>query len=61
MEHECPNCKTKLQWDSNSPHRPFCSEQCKNKDFIAWANEENKFPGTPEYDNFLSDELDKPL
>lgn len=59
MDYECPNCKDKLQWDSNNPYRPFCSEQCKNKDFIAWANEKVSIPGSPDYDDLLSGELDE--
>ena len=53
MEYECPCCKTPLTWDTNNPWRPFCSERCKNKDFIAWANEENTLP-----DNNILNELD---
>lgn len=53
MEYECPCCKTPLTWNPENPWRPFCSERCKNKDFIAWANEENKLP-----DNNILDELD---
>jgi uncharacterized protein len=44
MEYECPNCKTRLVWDIKNPHRPFCSERCKNIDLVAWANEKNRVP-----------------
>ena len=58
MEIECPNCKAKLQYDVKNPNRPFCSEQCKNKDFIGWADEKKSIPGSPDYDDLLSGELD---
>lgn len=54
MEYRCPNCKALLQWTPENPHRPFCSERCKNKDFVAWANEANRLPGNNEYDDLLS-------
>lgn len=57
IEYSCPNCKTMLQWFSENPHRPFCSERCKNRDFVAWANETNRLPGVSEYDDLSSDEL----
>lgn len=56
--YKCPHCQTKLEWDINNPHRPFCSERCRNRDFIAWANEENYLPGSSVYDGVLSDDLD---
>ncbi|HEY9032353.1 MAG TPA: DNA gyrase inhibitor YacG [Pseudomonadales bacterium] len=56
--YNCPGCGTALTWDKNNPHRPFCSEQCKNRDFIAWANEENRLPGSSVYDDILSNDLD---
>ncbi|MCR8923677.1 DNA gyrase inhibitor YacG [Dasania sp. GY-MA-18] len=54
---ECPSCKRKLQWDSNNPYRPFCSQSCKDKDFVAWANEENVIGGNSVYDDLLSGDL----
>jgi endogenous inhibitor of DNA gyrase (YacG/DUF329 family) len=53
----CPTCKTKIEWTTKNPHRPFCSDQCRNKDFISWANEETVIPGNPVYDDLLSDDL----
>ncbi|MFA7553690.1 MAG: DNA gyrase inhibitor YacG [Spongiibacteraceae bacterium] len=53
----CPTCKTKIEWTTKNPHRPFCSDRCRNKDLIAWANEENVVPGNPVYTDALSDEL----
>ncbi|MGJ8687373.1 MAG: DNA gyrase inhibitor YacG [Spongiibacteraceae bacterium] len=53
----CPSCKATTPWDSANPSRPFCSAQCKNQDFIAWANEENTIPGSPVYADMLSEDL----
>lgn len=54
---ECPACGTALKWSQTNPNRPFCSESCRNKDFVAWANEENVVPGNSMYDDLLSDDL----
>ncbi len=53
----CPSCSSKNEWTTDNPNRPFCSESCRNKDFVAWANEENVMPGNSVYDDFLSDDL----
>ncbi|MCJ8340488.1 MAG: DNA gyrase inhibitor YacG [Pseudomonadales bacterium] len=34
----CPQCKKKLIWSSDNPHRPFCCERCKLIDLGAWAS-----------------------
>lgn len=54
---QCPNCKTPIKWSEDNENRPFCSESCRNKDFIAWANEENIMAGNSVYDDVLSDDL----
>lgn len=59
MQYNCPNCQTALEWNNKNPHRPFCSEQCRNRDLIAWANEENRLPGNTLYDDVLSDDLEE--
>ena len=53
----CPACKTRIEWSAQNPNRPFCSERCRNKDFVAWANEENKMAGNAIYDDLLSNDL----
>ena len=58
MNYKCPKCDTELTWDSKNPNRPFCSDTCKNADFIAWANEENALPGSPDYDEMFSKDLE---
>ncbi len=58
MKYQCPNCKTELEWNNNNTHRPFCSDRCKNKDLIAWANEENTIAGSADFDDVHSADLD---
>ncbi|NRB40922.1 MAG: DNA gyrase inhibitor YacG [Pseudomonadales bacterium] len=58
MKYKCPKCQTELEWDSKNPNKPFCSERCKNHDLVAWANEENKFAGSPEWDDVMSGEIE---
>lgn len=50
----CPKCQKAVEWSSDNPYRPFCSERCKLIDFGAWANEEHSIPGNPELDDMLS-------
>ena len=39
--NNCPNCGLEIEWNQSNLARPFCSESCKNKDFIAWSNEDH--------------------
>ena len=55
---QCPGCKAEIAWDLSNPFRPFCSEQCRNKDFVAWADETHVVPGSPTYDDLLSGDLE---
>lgn len=54
---KCPTCSAETIWSEANPHRPFCSERCRNKDFIDWANEEHRIGGNNDYDDLLSDDL----
>lgn len=58
MQYKCPSCKTEIEWNKNNEFRPFCSAQCKNKDFMGWANEEHVLEGSSAYDDLLSDEIE---
>ena len=58
LEVQCPSCKQSVIWDRNNPHRPFCSAQCKNQDFVSWANEEHSIAGDPLHDGVLSGDID---
>lgn len=56
---KCPTCHAEVVWSEENPHRPFCSERCRNKDFVDWANEEHRIGGNNDYDDLLSDDLTK--
>ena len=47
MKLNCPVCKKLIEWNDNYPHRPFCSERCKQIDFGDWATEAHSIPGNP--------------
>lgn len=34
----CPHCRKEVPWHEN-PHRPFCSERCRQIDLGHWATE----------------------
>lgn len=40
----CPQCSKSIEWSTENPYRPFCSERCKMLDLGAWANEEYQIP-----------------
>ena len=44
LKIKCPRCRAETVWEGN-PHRPFCSERCKNIDLAAWADEEYRIAG----------------
>lgn len=54
---KCPGCGAESSWSSANPLRPFCSQRCKDKDFIAWANEEQLIHGNSDYDDILSEDI----
>jgi uncharacterized protein len=41
---KCPTCQKRVEWNVNSPYRPFCSKRCQLIDLGDWANEENRLP-----------------
>ena len=55
---QCPHCKVPNEWSESNPYRPFCSETCKNNDFVGWANEQHRIAGSSEYDDLLSEAQD---
>ena len=57
---KCPCCQTEAIWSRTNPHRPFCSQRCKDQDFVAWTNEERTIQGNSVYDDILSEELTQP-
>jgi endogenous inhibitor of DNA gyrase (YacG/DUF329 family) len=40
----CPNCGMVLQWSTDNPFRPFCSERCKLIDLGQWATGAYRIP-----------------
>jgi endogenous inhibitor of DNA gyrase (YacG/DUF329 family) len=42
----CPQCGKAAAWSPANPHRPFCSERCKQIDLGAWASEQYRVPVT---------------
>jgi len=53
---KCPSCSQQVEWVEKNSFRPFCSETCKNKDFIGWANEEKQLSGNAVYDDVFSEQ-----
>lgn len=51
----CPACGTTILWSTDFPERPFCSRRCRQRDFIGWANEEQRIAGNPIYDDVFSE------
>ena len=39
---KCPTCQVQVFWNSQSPHRPFCSKRCQLIDLGEWSEENNK-------------------
>ncbi len=56
---KCPTCKADVIWSAQSEFRPFCSERCKNTDFISWANAEHQLPGEPLLDELMSEDIER--
>lgn len=44
MKVNCPQCQIQVEWDSNNPHRPFCSKRCQLIDLGEWASENHAIP-----------------
>jgi endogenous inhibitor of DNA gyrase (YacG/DUF329 family) len=52
----CPRCAKQVEWRSDNPWRPFCSEHCKTMDLGAWASESYRIP-VVEYDDIDASEF----
>ncbi|SDJ64644.1 DNA gyrase inhibitor YacG [Billgrantia gudaonensis] len=52
----CPQCRRKVEWRTDNPYRPFCSERCKLLDLGAWAEESHRIAGEPALDETNIDE-----
>lgn len=51
----CPTCRKPVQWSTENPYRPFCSERCKLIDLGAWASEQHVIPGDATVDGVSSE------
>jgi len=56
---DCPTCKKKVPWNSESPHRPFCSDRCRLIDLGEWASENHKIAGESAMDEASSDLMEQ--
>lgn len=43
LKVNCPTCKQEFSYYEKDS-RPFCSERCRNHDFIAWTEEQRAIP-----------------
>jgi endogenous inhibitor of DNA gyrase (YacG/DUF329 family) len=55
MKVNCPSCRKIVDWNDNSPFRPFCSKTCQLIDLGEWADEEKSIPCGPSKDAELSE------
>ncbi|MDO4794767.1 MAG: DNA gyrase inhibitor YacG [Brachymonas sp.] len=56
----CPQCGADSVFDATlNPHRPFCSQRCKQIDLGAWSSESYRMPQPLE--NPMSDDAPLPL
>lgn len=53
---KCPTCAKSVEWGPQSPHRPFCSDRCRQIDLGAWASDVYRVEG----DAPLDDDGDPP-
>lgn len=42
MKVNCPTCQKEVIWQTESQHRPFCSDRCRLIDLGEWAQENHK-------------------
>ncbi len=60
MKVPCPTCQKAVEWSSDNPFRPFCSERCKLIDLGEWADESHRIAGKPDpsqMENMSDEEL----
>jgi endogenous inhibitor of DNA gyrase (YacG/DUF329 family) len=44
MKVKCPTCGKSVEYSSENPFRPFCSQRCATLDLGAWADEKYTVP-----------------
>lgn len=57
MNVNCPTCQKDVEWNENSPERPFCSKRCRMIDLGEWASESHAIPGRPSEEELMSEQL----
>ncbi|HMS06452.1 MAG TPA: DNA gyrase inhibitor YacG [Burkholderiaceae bacterium] len=55
----CPTCGGDSIFAPSNPHRPFCSQRCRQIDLGQWSDESFRLPGTPAFDP-LADQVTEP-
>jgi endogenous inhibitor of DNA gyrase (YacG/DUF329 family) len=55
LKVKCPRCKKECSYDQDNPYRPFCSQACKDHDFIKWHEEEYRVPSSPASDTDIEE------
>ncbi|AUM14105.1 DNA gyrase inhibitor YacG [Ketobacter alkanivorans] len=61
MKVKCPTCEKEIEYSTDNPFRPFCSERCKLIDLGEWASGERFIPGEPDWSLDDEEPQDKPL
>ncbi|MCD6008034.1 DNA gyrase inhibitor YacG [Halomonas sp. IOP_31] len=57
LQVACPQCRKSVEWISDNPYRPFCSQRCRLIDLGAWADESHRIVGEPAMDEADLDAL----
>ncbi|HEY3327287.1 MAG TPA: DNA gyrase inhibitor YacG [Novimethylophilus sp.] len=52
----CPTCGEPVEYRTDNPWRPFCSERCKLMDLGQWASEGYRIPESEKPPKDLNDE-----
>lgn len=58
MKVKCPQCQKEIEYSSQNPYRPFCSERCKLIDLGEWADQKYSVPAhdMPPEDSYTEEE-----
>lgn len=47
MKVKCPTCKKEIEYSTDNPYRPFCSERCRLIDLGEWSSNGYVIEGKP--------------
>ena len=56
LRYHCPGCNEEIVWDEDNPWRPFCSQRCRDEDFLAWSREQRVIEGDPLDTDWMSED-----